>query len=288
LLARITTDDADLKMPPTDSHRPALTAAQVELIRRWIAEGADFEEHWAFTEVDQARRTQVNDPDWVRNPDRRVRGSAAWTKPGVAPADEADRRTLIRRLSFDLTGLAACTGGRRCVSGGSSRPMPTTGLVERLLADQHYGERMAQYWLDLVRYADSIGYHSDNPREVSLYRDYVIRAFNDNVPFDRFTIEQIAGDLLPEAGWEQLVASGYNLLLQTTEEGGAQPKEYAAKYSADRVRNLSDVWLGITMGCAECHNHKYDPFTIKDFYSLAAFFADIQEPAVGRGRRRRS
>jgi hypothetical protein len=280
LVARITNDDADLKMPPTDSHRPALTAAQVELIQRWIAEGADFEAHWAFAELTRPAVPQVNDPHWVRNPiDAFV--ARRLDEAGIAPADQADRRTLIRRLSFDLTGLPPAPEE---VESFLTDPADDAydRLVERLLADHHYGERMAQYWLDLVRYADSIGYHSDNQREVSLYRDYVIRAFNDNVPFDRFTIEQIAGDLLPEAGWEQLVASGYNLLLQTTEEGGAQPKEYAAKYSADRVRNLSDVWLGITMGCAECHNHKYDPFTIKDFYSLAAFFADIQEPAVGR------
>jgi hypothetical protein len=280
LLSRIATEDADLRMPPLDSTRPALTAAQVELIRRWIAEGADFREHWAYTPLTQPDVPEVNEPGWVRNPiDAFV--ARRLDQAGLKPAAEADRRTLIRRLAFDLTGLPPDPAEVDAFLADPSEDAYPR-LVERLLADPHYGERMAQYWLDLVRYADSIGYHSDNPREVSLYRDYVIRAFNDNLPFDRFSIEQIAGDLLPDAGWGQLVASGYNLLLQTTEEGGAQPKEYAAKYSADRVRNLSDVWLGVTMGCAECHNHKYDPFTIKDFYSLAAFFADIQEPAVGR------
>ncbi len=138
------------------------------------------------------------------------------------------------------------------------------------------------YWLDLVRYADTGGYHSDNEREVSPYRDYVIGAFNENKPFDRFTIEQLAGDLLPDAIVETRIASGYNRLLQTTEEGGAQAKEYTAKYAADRVRNLSTVWLGSTMGCCECHDHKFDPFKTRDFYSMEAFFADVKEAAVGR------
>ncbi len=140
---------------------------------------------------------------------------------------------------------------------------------------------MAQYWLDLVRYADSGGYHSDNAREVWMYRDYVIAAFNGNKPFDRFTREQLAGDLLPEPTEETRLASGYNRLLQTTEEGGGQPKEYTAKYAADRVRNVASVWLASTMGCSECHNHKFDPFTTRQFYSLQAFFADVSERAIG-------
>ncbi|HEV3115920.1 MAG TPA: DUF1549 and DUF1553 domain-containing protein, partial [Gemmataceae bacterium] len=155
-------------------------------------------------------------------------------------------------------------------------------LVDRLLASEHFGERMAMYWLDLVRYADTGGYHSDNHRDVYLYRDYVIGAFNKNMPFDRFTTEQLAGDLLPEATRAQRIASGYNRLLMTTEEGGAQAKEYMAKYAADRVRNISSVWLATTLGCAECHDHKFDPYLSKDFYSLAAFFADIKDIPVGR------
>jgi hypothetical protein len=155
-------------------------------------------------------------------------------------------------------------------------------LVDRLLADQRFGERMAVHWLDLVRYSDTIGYHSDVFMEVSAYRDYVIDAFNQNMSYDQFVIENLAGDLLPEAGMQQKIASGYNRLLQTTEEGGAQAAEYQAIYQADRVRNFGLVWLGATTGCAQCHDHKYDPFTIKDFYSFAAFFADIQEKPVGR------
>ena len=141
---------------------------------------------------------------------------------------------------------------------------------------------MATFWLDLVRYADSIGYHSDTNMDVYLYREWVINAFNSNLKYDQFTREQIAGDLLPNSTDDQKVASGYNRLLQTTEEGGAQPKEYVAIYAADRVRNVSSAWLGGTLGCAQCHDHKYDPYTAKDFYSMAAFFADIKEKAVGR------
>ncbi|HTI52133.1 MAG TPA: DUF1549 and DUF1553 domain-containing protein, partial [Planctomycetaceae bacterium] len=199
---------------------------------------------------------------------------------GLKPAAEADRVTLIRRLSFDLTGLpptpqevAAFVDDR---SGEAYEK-----LVDRLLASPHFGERMAMFWLDLVRYADTNGYHGDNHEDRDLYRDWVIGAFNDNLPFDRFTIEQLAGDLLPEATFEDKIASGYNRLLMTTREGGAQAKEYLAKYSADRVRNFSAVWLAGTMGCCECHDHKYDPFSTRDFYSMAAFFADLQEVAVG-------
>src|SRR5262249_15633239 len=145
-----------------------------------------------------------------------------------------------------------------------------------------YGERMAMYWLDVVRYADTNGYHGDNHHDIALYRDYVISAFNSNMPFDQFTAEQLAGDLLLGATMEQKIASGYNRLLMVTREGGAQAKEYMAKYAADRVRNASTVWLGATLGCAECHDHKFDPFLTKEFYRFAAFFADIKEKAVGR------
>ena len=161
------------------------------------------------------------------------------------------------------------------------RPDAYERLVDRLLASPHYGERMAVFWLDLVRFADTQGYHSDNHVDIWLFRDYVIRSFNANKPFDRFTIEQLAGDLLPSPTDETRIASGYNRLLQTTQEGGAQAKEYIAKYAADRVRNVSTVWMGATLGCAECHDHKFDPFATREFYSLAAFFADVKETAVG-------
>ena len=199
----------------------------------------------------------------------------------LQPSAEADRVTLVRRLYFDLIGLPPSP--EQVAEFVNDRdPQAYEKLVDRLLASEHYGERMAMYWLDLVRYADSGGYHSDNERDVYLYRDYVIGAFNANKPFDRFTIEQLAGDLLPDASIETRIASGYNRLLQTTEEGGAQAKEYTAKYAADRVRNLSSVWLGSTMGCCECHDHKFDPFKTRDFYSMEAFFADVKEAAIAR------
>lgn len=280
LIARLTTDDADMKMPPVDSNRPPLTPEQVKLVRRWIIEGAKYQQHWAYAKLQRPPVPKVKRGQWVRNPiDAFV--ARKHEQQGFTASPEADRPTLVRRLSFDLIGLPPSPEEVDAFAKDKS-PDAYEKLVAKLLASQHYGERMAAYWLDLVRYADSGGYHSDNPREVSMYRDYVIRAFNDNMPFDQFTIEQLAGDLLPDATWEQKVASGYNRLLQTTEEGGAQPKEYMAKYAADRVRNLGSVWLGTTLACTECHDHKYDPFTMKDFYSLAAFFADIQERPVGR------
>ena len=280
LLARIGTADAGLRMPPAKSKKPPLTAAQVSTLKRWIAEGANYSEHWAFGTLKRPAVPKVGSPKAeLRNEiDHFVR--ARLEKEGVAPAKEADRVTLIRRLSFDLTGLPPTPDDVRAFVNDQA-PDAYEKVVDRLLASEHYGERMAVWWLDLVRYADSAGYHSDNPISVSPYRDYVIDAFNTNKPFDQFTIEQLAGDLLPKATQEQRVASAYNRLLQTTEEGGAQAKEYVAKYSADRVRNYGQVWLGGTIMCAECHSHKFDPYTHADFYSVAAFFADIQEPAIG-------
>jgi hypothetical protein len=205
----------------------------------------------------------------------------AMEEQGLSPSPEAGRAELLRRLSFDLTGLpptpeevSAFLADRK--EGAYERQ------VDRLLASPRFGERMAVFWLDLVRYADSVGYHSDNARTVWPYRDWVVSAFNRNLPFDRFTAEQLAGDLLPGAGFEQKVASGYNRLLQTTEEGGAQPNEYRAIYLADRVRNVSTVWLAATLGCAQCHDHKFDPYLARDFYSFGAFFADVAEKPVGR------
>ncbi|HET6883384.1 MAG TPA: PSD1 and planctomycete cytochrome C domain-containing protein [Pirellulales bacterium] len=305
LIERITTLDPDERMPPADSKKPPLTADEIELVKRWINEGAPFDAHWSYIKPQRPPLPEGKNASWIRNPiDRFV--ALRQEEHGLAPAPEADRRTLIRRLSLDLIGLPpkpaeidAFMVDQRSDAYGQ--------LVDRLLTSPHYGERMAQYWLDVVRYADSAGYHSDNDRLVWLYRDYVIQAFNDNKRFDEFTIEQIAGDLLAAGKWdgyvlperpggrctqnvpvafsstrEQRIASGYNRLLQTTEEGGAQPKEYTAKYSADRVRNTAAVWLGATMGCCECHDHKFDPYSTRDFYRLAAFFADVNERAVGR------
>ena len=280
LFQRVTAaDDDELKMPPAGKGKP-LTPAQVAALKAWIEQGAEWKGHWAYIKPVRPKVPRVADANAAKNPiDAFVLAGLAGT--GLRPSGEADRATLIRRASLDLTGLPPTPAEVRAFLD-DDQPEAFERVVDRLLASPHFGERMASRWLDLVRFADTIGYHSDNPRNIWPYRDYVIESFNKNTPFDRFTIEQIAGDLLPDAGPRERVASGYNRLLQTTEEGGAQAKEYAAKYAADRVRNASTVWLGATMGCAECHDHKYDPFLTKDFYRFAAFFADIDEPIVGK------
>ena len=280
LLRRISSKDPDEQMPPADAKKPRLTAEQIEMVRRWIDQGAKIEVHWAYAKPTRPPVPEGYDGNWPLGPiDRFIaQGHAAQ---GLKPAPDADRCTLLRRLSLDLIGLPPTPAEMRSFLADPS-PNAYEKQVDRLLDSPHYGERMAVYWLDLVRYGDSCGYHSDNPRDVWLYRDWVIEAFNKNAPFDRFTIEQLAGDLLASPTRDQKIASGYNRLLMTTEEGGAQPKEYAAKFAADRVRNTATAWLGATMGCCQCHDHKYDPFTMRDFYSFAAFFADIKELDVGR------
>ncbi|MFO0801514.1 MAG: PSD1 and planctomycete cytochrome C domain-containing protein [Gemmataceae bacterium] len=277
LLERIMSKDADEVMPPPKSKKPPLTAEQIALFKQWISEGANYSEHWSFAKL---TRPEVPKFEGARNPiDAFIR--YRLQQEGVKPSSEADRVTLIRRLNFDLTGLPPKPEEIKAFVEDKSADAYEK-VVDRLLASPHYGERMAVWWLDLVRFADSAGYHSDNEINVTPYRDWVINAFNTNQPFDRFTVEQIAGDLLPSPTLPQRVATAYNRLLQTTEEGGAQAEEYIAKYSSDRVRNYGQVWLGGTIMCAECHNHKFDPYTQKDFYSIAAFFADVQEAPIGR------
>jgi hypothetical protein len=270
LLARVTHPDENLRMPALGSGKPRLTAASIETLRQWIEDGAPWESHWSY--VPPARVAERSVDAFI---------DAAIEREGLSAAPEAKRYELLRRLSFDLTGLPPTPEEVRDFESDPS-PDAYEKEVDRLLASKHYGERMAAYWLDLVRYADSVGYHSDNARPLWRYRDWVVEAFNRNVPFDRFTVEQLAGDLLENPTFEQKIASGYNRLLQTTEEGGAQPKEYRAIYLADRVRNVSTVWLGATVGCAQCHDHKFDPYLAKDFYRFGAFFADVVEEPVGR------
>ena len=197
---------------------------------------------------------------------------------GVLPAEDADKSTLLRRVHFDLIGLPPSPSFvASFMHDQRDFELVWREVVDDLIASPHFGERMAMYWLDLVRFADTCGYHGDQDHNIWPYRDYVIRSFNKNVPFDQFTREQLAGDLVDVPTKWTKVASGYNRLLQTSHEGGVQLKEYDAIYTADRVRNISTVWLGATVGCAQCHDHKYDPFTIEDFYSLGAFFADIHD-----------
>ncbi|MCE9552748.1 MAG: PSD1 and planctomycete cytochrome C domain-containing protein [Planctomycetes bacterium] len=279
LIGHITSQDPDERMPPPDSGRPAIKPEQVEILRRWIDQGAPYSHHWSYEPAARPQTPSLPATTWILNPlDAFV--LTGLNKAGLRPSPEADRQTLIRRLSYDLTGLPPTPEEVEAFVADKS-PDAYEKLVDRLLASPHYGERMALRWLDLVRYADTEGYHGDQERTHWLYRDYVIQAFNSNMLFDRFTTEQLAGDLLPKPTRAQRIASGYNRLGMTTAEGGAQAKEYIAKYAADRVRNAGTVWLGSTIGCAECHNHKFDPFLTRDFYRFAAFFADLDEVIVG-------
>jgi Protein of unknown function (DUF1553)/Protein of unknown function (DUF1549) len=284
-MARITSDDADTVMPPLHPNRNRLGPGQVELLRRWIDEGAIYEPHWAFIPPRRPPPPKVKRSEWVRNPIDAFL-AAEQEKRGLGPGQEADRATLMRRLSLDLTGLPP-TPDEVAAYVNDRSPGAYDKAVARLLASPHFGERMAVFWLDLVRYADTDGYSIDTHREIWMYRDYVIEAYNRNIPFDRFTMQQLAGDMLPrppqdlEEWREDQAASGYNRVLMTSQEGCADPREYLPRYSADRVKNVSAVWLGLTLGCAECHDHKFDPFTSKEFYQLEAFFADIQEKGVG-------
>jgi hypothetical protein len=271
LVRRIFAADADERMPPADTHK-SLTAAQKETLKRWIADGAVYEPHWAYIRVERPPvPAQANAIDALV--DARLR------EKNIRRSQLADRRTLLRRLSLDLIGLPPTPDEMRAFLA-DTQPGAWERQVDRLLQSPHYGERMAVPWLDVVRFADTVGYHGDQNQNIFPYRDYVIDSFNKNKPFDRFTIEQLAGDLLPNPGDEQLIATGFDRLNMVTREGGAQPKEYLAKYAADRVRAVSATWLGSTMGCCECHDHKFDPFWTRDFYSLAAFFADIKQWGV--------
>ena len=275
LIRRILSEDPDEMMPPPAAKKPHLTPQQIELLKQWVDQGAEYSEHWAYTKIGRSEVPQVKTPDDVANPIDAFIVKRLEARD-LTPSPAADRRTQLRRLSFDLTGLPPSAAQVAAFEADTS-PAAYEQAVDRLLASRHYGERMALNWLDLVRYADTVGYHGDQGQSISPYRDWVIKAFNDNMPYDQFTREQLAGDLLENPTVDQKIASGYNRVLQTSQEGGAQDKEYLAKYAADRVRNVSGVWLGVTMGCAECHDHKFDPFTTKEFYQFEAFFADIKE-----------
>ena len=264
-------------MPPPFAHKE-LSEAQKNLLRQWVAEGAKYEGHWAYQPVTRPAEPAVADRSLVRNPiDAFIQSRLA--REGLRPSPEADRRTLLRRVSLDLTGIPPTPQELQTFLKDTS-PDAYEKVVDRLLASPRYAEMRTMHWLDAVRYADTCGFHGDNAFPAWPYRDYVLHAFRDNKPFDVFTREQLAGDLLPDATVEQKIASAYNRLNRTSAEGGLQPKEYLAKYAADRVRTASAVWLGSTLGCAECHDHKFDPFTAKDFYSMKAFFADIRETGL--------
>lgn len=276
LYQRIIASDPDEVMPPPDSHKK-LKPEEIALLKRWIEEGGHWQPHWAFLKPERPPMPEVP-PELaprVRTPiDAFVFSRLA--AEGLAPEPEADRRTLARRLSLDLIGLPPSPEE---VEAFVADPSPDyyEKYVDRLLASPHYGEHRARYWLDAARYGDTHGLHFDNYREIWPYRDWVIKAFNQNQPFDQFTIEQIAGDLLPEPTLDQLVATGFHRCNVTTNEGGTIEEENLANYARDRVETTSWVFLGLTANCAACHDHKFDPITMKDFYQMEAFFRNTKQ-----------
>ena len=277
LVERILSTNHDEMMPPPESGR-TLTAIQKRKLSQWIEQGAEYETHWAF-----AAPSEPNPPsiDGVAHPiDRFVR--AKLDANGIAPSPPAEAATLLRRVSLDLTGLpptlAEVEAFQREAQTDSDAAYES--LVNRLLASSHYGERWGRWWLDQARYADSHGYSVDGPREIWKFRDWVIDAINDDMPFDQFTIEQLAGDLLPGATTDQIVATGFHRNTQINQEGGVDPEQFRVDSIFDRVGTTGTVWLGLTIGCAQCHDHKFDPITQKDFYRMFAFLNNQDEPRL--------
>jgi mono/diheme cytochrome c family protein len=277
LVKRISSKDPNTVMPPPDSgHR--LTEQQIELIRRWVNEGAQWSTHWAYQPPVRPEPPKVGNAAWVRNPiDNFI--LARLEKEGLKPSPEADKTTLLRRVTLDLTGLPPTPAEVDSFLADKS-PDAYEKAVDRLLASPHYGERMAMQWLDLARYADTHGYHIDSHRDMWPWRDWLIRSFNQNKPFDQFTVEQLAGDLLPKATTDQKIASGFNRNHMINFEGGAIPEEYQMEYVVDRVEATATTWMAMTMGCARCHTHKYDPISHKEFYQFFAFFNNVPEKGL--------
>ncbi len=275
-------DAGDDLMPPAKTHK-VLTPAQKDLLKRWVAEGAKYQVQWSLIAPQRSAIPAVKKTDWARNPID-VFILARLEQEKLKPAPEADRRTLARRVSLDLTGLPPSP---EAVAAFVNDPSPDAyeKLVDQLLATPQWGEHRGRYWLDAARYGDTHGIHFDNFREMWTYRDWVINAFNANLPFDQFTIEQLAGDLLPNATLNQKIASGFNRCNITTSEGGAIDEEYLVLYARDRTDTTSQVWLGLTAGCAVCHSHKYDPLSQKEFYQMAAFFNNTTQPAMDGNRK---
>jgi len=279
VVARIGSEDPSIIMPPPEINK-ALSAKEKQLLKQWIQEGAEYQPIWSLIPpkkqtIPAASRAEG---DWPRNAiDHFI--LARLQKAKMEPSAEADRETLIRRLSFDLTGLPPSLNEIDAFLADSA-PDAYEKLVDRLLSSPHFGERMAVMWLDAARFADTHGYHLDSGRDMTIWRKWVIDAFNHNLPFDQFTVEQLAGDLLPNATVDQKIASGFNRNHMINFEGGAIDEEYRSAYIVDRVNTTSTVWLGLTLGCCQCHDHKFDPITQKEYYQLYAFFNNLEEKGV--------
>ncbi|MCE9520702.1 MAG: PSD1 and planctomycete cytochrome C domain-containing protein, partial [Verrucomicrobia bacterium] len=278
IIARVFTDSEEDLMPPTKLHKP-LTKQQQELLKQWVAEGAEYQGHWAFIAPTTPVIPQIQNPKFkIQNPiDAFI--LARLQKEGLQPMPETDRATLIRRVSLDLVGLPPSPEEVDAFLNDNT-PNAYEKVVDRLLASKHYGEQMARQWLDFARYADSHGFQTDSSREMWPWRDWVIKAFNENLPYDQFTIQQIAGDLLPNATRDQIVATGFNRNHRLNGEGGSITEEWRIENIIDRVETMSFTWLGLSMNCCRCHDHKYDPFTQRDFYSLFAFFNNVPESGM--------
>ena len=274
LIRRITSTDPDERMPPADADRK-LNPQQIELFRRWIAQGAEWKQHWSFVAPKRQPLPTVKNKSWIANPvDAYI--LARLEREGLSPSPPADKTTLIRRVSLDLTGLPPTPAEIDAFLADDS-PNAYDKVVDRLLKSPRYGERMAVRWLDLARYADTSGYQNDGERFMWRWRDWVIEAFNNNMPFDQFTVEQMAGDLLPNPTLEQRIATAFHRNHRGNAEGGVIPEEFAVEYVVDRVETTATVWLGLTLGCTRCHDHKYDPFSQKEFYQLFAYFNNLPE-----------
>ncbi len=278
VVRRLFTSEKEARMPPEEIHKE-LTGFQKELFQRWIAEGAEYREHWAFSAPTPPALPSVKQSEWVKTTvDRFI--LARLEEKKIRPARAADPATLFRRVSLDLTGIPPTPTEVDALLADRS-PEAYEKLVDRLLTSPRYGERMAQDWLDAARFADSNGYQVDRDREMWAWREWAVGAFNRNLSFDQFTVEQLAGDLLPGATLDQRIATGFHRNHMVNEEGGIIAEEFLAEYCADRVETTATVWLGLTLNCARCHDHKYDPLTQKDFYSLLSFFHNVPENGVG-------
>ena len=283
LIHRITSADHSLVMPPAELGKQ-LSQHEIETLKKWITQGAQYEKHWSFIKPTKTEPPQIavsQDPSPVSHPiDRFIRARLAAS--GLAASSEADRITLLRRVSLDLTGLPPSLAeiDEFVAASNQDRDQAYQNLIDRLLQSPAYGERWGRWWLDQARYADSNGYSVDAPRQIWKYRDWVISALNNDMPFDQFTVEQLAGDLLPNATISQQIATGFHRNTQINQEGGIDPEQFRIDSVFDRVATTGSVWLGLTIGCAQCHNHKFDPITQKEYYQFFAFFNNQEEPSL--------